>query len=102
MFSTPYKGPSKLSDPHTDNSPHMLKNLLKKSDAELGWSDYSILFGPHLPGGTYNEVMYFLPRAFTYLKEQNNDAFELVTLIFGFCSNNAINSIKLGKQLYGS
>ena len=87
MFSTPYKRPTKLSDSHHDISPNTLKKLLSKSDAELNWSDYSILFGPHLPGGTYDEVMYFLPRAFRYLKEHNNDAFELVTPIFGFCSN---------------
>lgn len=83
-----YLRPQKLSDPHSDFTPGMLKKLLKKDDSEFGWNDYSWLFGPHLPAGTYEEVMYFLPRAFAYLKGHEYEALDLVTPIFGFCSKN--------------
>lgn len=67
----------------------MLNNLLRKDDSQLNWSDFSCLFGPHLPAGTYEELIYFLPAAFNYLKHHEEDALDLVTPIFGFCSKNA-------------
>ena len=87
-FITPYKRPTSLSDPHYDFTPGMLKELLEKNEEEYDWYDYSNLFVPHLPAGTYEEVMYFLPKAFTYLKSHEEDALDLVTAVFGFCSIN--------------
>ncbi len=87
-FKTNYKKPKKLSDPYYDFTPCMLNDLLRKSDEELIWSDYANLFGPHLPAGTYEEVMYYLPKAFHYLKLNEEDSLDLVTPIFGFCSIN--------------
>lgn len=83
-----YKRPSKLSDPYHDFTPGMLSDLLSKKDEEFRWYDYSDLFGPHLPAGTYEEVIYFLPQAFSYLIAHEDNALDLVIPIFGFCSKN--------------
>lgn len=83
-----YSRPRKLSDPYSDFTDEMLKDFLKKNDSEFGRIDYSCLFGPHLPAGTYEEIIYFLPNAFEYLKLHEDDALDLVTPIFGFCSKN--------------
>ena len=88
LIYSKYSRPKKLSDPYSDFTPRMLKELLNKSNSELRWSDYSSLFGPHLPAGTYEEVIYFLPNAFSHLKNHEYDALDLVTPIFGFCSKN--------------
>ncbi len=83
-----YPRPRKLSDPHADFTPDMLESLLNKDDAELGWAEYARLLGPHLPAGTYEEVIYFLPKAFSYLRHHEDDALDLVDAVFGFCSVN--------------
>lgn len=83
-----YSRPQKLSDPYSDFSAEMLKDLLIKNDSEFGRSDFTRLFGPHLPAGTYEEVIYFLPSAFEYLKLHEGDALDLIAPIFGFCSKN--------------
>lgn len=83
-----YRRPQRLSDPGSDFSEGMLKDLLRKADSDLRWSDYRNLLGPYLPAGTYEEVIYFLPGAFTYLQENEDDALELVSAVFGFCSIN--------------
>ncbi len=86
-----FKKPRKLSDPYNDFTEEILARLLKLKDDEFGWSEFSHLFGPHLPAGTYDEVMYFLPRAFSCLKNCEKDALELVAPVFGFCSKNLKN-----------
>jgi len=83
-----YSRPRKLSDPHADFTPDMLEGLLHKDDSELGWEEYAWLLGPHLPAGTYEEVVYFLPKAFSHLKHHEEDALDLVDAVFGFCSRN--------------
>ena len=88
IFKSPYPKPVTLSDPYYDFSTGMLGDLLKKDIEDLTWSDYSSLFGPHLPAGTYEEVMYYLPSAVLYLSTHEDDALDLVTPIFGFCSKN--------------
>ena len=95
-FKTPYGRPEKLSDPHSDFTDGMLNKLLTKNDGAFDWSDYSNLFGPHLPAGTYEEVVYFLPQAFSYLKHHEDEALDLVTPIFGFCSKNIDNLLSDG------
>ena len=87
-ISLKFKRPSKLSDPYNDFDSESLSSLLKVNDHEMGRSEYSALFGPHLPAGTYEELMYFLPKAFAYLKENESDALDLVSTILGFCSKN--------------
>ncbi len=91
MLTTSYKRPTKLSGPNHGWSPGFLNNILEKSDAELDGVDYRLLFGPHLPAGRYDEIMYFLPIAFDYLRGHNTDKLEMVSSVFGFCSNNAKN-----------
>ena len=91
MFKIAYKRPTKLSDPYHGWSPGFLSQFLDKSDAELDGTDYRLLFGPHLPAGKYDEIMYFLPMAFDYLRGGNSEDLEMVSSIFGFCSNNTKN-----------
>jgi hypothetical protein len=86
MFVTHYKKPDRLSDPYRDYPD--TGALLSKNDDELGWLEYRLLFGPYLPAGTYEEVMYYLPKAFEHLKHHAEDALEFVSAIFGFCSIN--------------
>jgi hypothetical protein len=95
-----FKRPQKLSDPYSDFGSDNLNRFLKKNDEEPGWNDYSMLFGPHLPTGTYEEVMYFLPKAFTYLKNNEENALDLVTAIFGFCSKNLENLRKDNLEVF--
>jgi hypothetical protein len=93
-----YSRPKKLSDPYSDFTAEMLEDLLNQNDSEFERSDYCCLFGPHLPAGTYEEVMYFLPKAFAYLKMHEDDALDLVTPIFGFCSLNIARLQKDGLE----
>lgn len=91
-----YKKPTKLSDPYDDFSPSLLKKLLEVEEEKFAWNAFSNLLGPHLPAGTYEEVIYFLPRAFEFLKQHEEDALDLVTPVFGFCSKNTENLVADG------
>jgi hypothetical protein len=75
-----------LSDPFRDNSPAGLHELLSKSDAELQWGDFKALLGPHLPAGTYEEVVYFLPLAFNCIRADPKVALDLCSSLAWFCS----------------
>jgi hypothetical protein len=88
-----YPRPTKLSDPYRDFPPDHLTAILAKSDSELTWVEYRNLLGPHLPAGTYEEVMYFLPLAFAFLvKPENEDvAYEVADPLAGFMSFNMEN-----------
>ena len=88
MFKVKYKRPEKLSDPHDDFNQATLKQILAKNDKDFTWSDYSFLYRPYAPAGTYEEVMYFLPETFLYLKTHENDALDLIPPIIWFCSEN--------------
>ena len=87
-FTTGYNRPQKLSDPCSDFTPAALDALLAKSDDEFDWLDYSSLFDPRLPAGNYDESIYFLPQAFSYLKYHEAEAFDLVTPMVRFCAKN--------------
>jgi hypothetical protein len=81
-----YSRPARLSDPCHDNSAKSLQDLLALSDDELTWSDFRTLLGPHLPAGTYQEVAYFLPLAFRYIREHPDEALDLCSSLVWFCS----------------
>lgn len=87
-FQVPYRRPNKLSDPYKDFSECRLKELVGIPVNDLKWSDYSNLFGPHCPAGTFKEVIYYLPYGFTFLKLDHKKAFQIIDAIFGFCSEN--------------
>lgn len=63
--------------------------MLDQDDDALAWDDYCRLFGPYFPAGHYDEVAYFLPAAFAYLRANDSSALDLVTAVFGFCSTNS-------------
>jgi hypothetical protein len=84
-----YSRPTRLSDPHDDNCPESLRDLLATADSDLKWYDFRTLLGPHVPAGTYEEVVYFLPLAFRYIREHPDDALDLCTSIIWFCSEYA-------------
>jgi hypothetical protein len=86
-----HRRPKSLSDPFQDNAPVHLRSLLAKADAELRWSDFVTLLGPYMPAGTYEEVAYFLPLAFDYVRVHPDDALELCTSLVWFCSEYAEN-----------
>ena len=87
-FTTDYQRPVKLSDPYHDFNKQTLKKILKTKDEDFTWWEYQCIFGPHLPAGTYEEITYFLPMAFSYMIDHEDDALDMVTAIFGFCSKN--------------
>lgn len=87
-FRVKYPRPTKLSDPYHDFSGDMLAKLLAVPDDELNNVQYRLLLGPHLPAGTYEEIVYFVPGAFRYLLEKE-DAFEFTYSLIGFVSQNA-------------
>lgn len=80
--------PTKLSDPfHDFEGDDFLEAVLRKPEGKLDWSDYQSLLGPHLPAGTYHEVVYFLPGAFEHMMANPDSALDLTTPIVGFISN---------------
>jgi len=80
--------PKSLSDPYHDYGPKTLEELLLTKDEDFGFVEYSMLFGPNLPAGTYDEVVYFLPAAIEFLKNLGSDCLEVLDAIVGFCSIN--------------
>ncbi len=85
----PYPRPRTLSDPNHDFDDEHLSRILRNADNGLDWADYQALLGPHLPAGTYEESVYFLPLAFTYMLEHDDTALDLVAALVGFVSLNA-------------
>lgn len=57
--------PQSLSDPFGDNSEFALNQVLSRPEEQLDWGDCQCLLGPHLPAETYEELLHFLPRAFS-------------------------------------
>jgi len=78
--------PRALTDPFNDNAPANLTALLRKGDSELRWGDFKTLLGPHLPAGTYEEIAYFLPLAFDYIRSDDAVALDLCSSLVWFCS----------------
>ena len=78
--------PVSLSDPYNDFSEKSLRELLSIPDEEMKWNHYQKLLGPFLPAGTYQESVYFLPRAFEYLKSHEDCALDLITSVIWFAS----------------
>jgi hypothetical protein len=94
-FITRKPRPKQLSDPYNDHSPEVLQKILATQDDQLDWGDYRNLLGPHLPAGTYDEVVYFLPLAFAYIFNHEDTAFEMIDRLIGFVS---INTEKLKQE----
>lgn len=81
-----YPRPSRLSDPHNDFTDERLCLILATPDDRLQWNDFRDLLGPFLPAGTYDEVVYFLPLAFNFMAEHDEDVLDLVTSVVWFAS----------------
>ena len=75
-----YPRPTKLSDPWDDFPAVLLERILATPDDKLAFSEFRELFGPSMPAGDYEEVMYFLPLAFAYFAnpENGDDAYEML------------------------
>jgi hypothetical protein len=85
----PYSRPQTLSDPYNDWHSGQAERLLEVPDDKLEWHHYQGYLGPHLPAGTYEESVYFLPGAFRMLKEEEEHSLDLADPIIGFISKNA-------------
>lgn len=81
--------PNKLSDPYHDFVEEHLEELLNTADPEMHWRHYQNLLGPYAPAGTYDEVVYFLPRAFDYMMHGKDVLEEVPLAIVCFSSQNA-------------
>lgn len=80
--------PGKLSDPAHDFDEASLRDLLGTRDDLLAWQHFQSLFGPWLPAGTYEEIVYFLPLAFRFLYDRREDVDEVVGPILGWIAAN--------------
>lgn len=89
MKKPPYPRPLQLSDPCYDFRPESLRALLAVPDEKLEWHHYNDLLGPHLPAGTYEEVVYFLPGALETPRQKEEDALDLTSAVVGFISKNS-------------
>ncbi len=88
--------PTKLSDPGDDFTPDMLRDILATPDEEMGFAEYRNLLGPWLPAGTYDETIYFLPRALAFVADHEEDAFEITDSVVGYCYENAARLLQDG------
>src|SRR5688500_11933283 len=88
-----YPRPQELSDPHWDFTADYLEKILATNDQDFDGVGYRILFGPYLPAGTYQELMYFLPLAFAYFAQPENegDGHEMLLSLVGFASDHVEN-----------
>lgn len=82
----PYRRPASLSDPFHDFTEDMLAEILDTPDEQMTRWHYQQILGPFLPAGTYEEAVYFLPRAFEHLRSHDDDALDLVTSLAWFIS----------------
>ncbi len=89
LFNVPYRRPTRLSDPFFDHDEISCNKILATPDSKLVWHDYQNLLGPHLPAGTYEEVVYFLPGAFGFVLHDNEGTSDVMTALIGFTSINA-------------
>lgn len=88
-FSVKHPRPKSLSDPFHDNSPELLEQLLQMPDELLGRPEFKLILGPHLPAGTYEESVYFLPLVCDYILAHDEDALDLISSIVWFSSEYA-------------
>ena len=78
--------PHHLSDPFHDFTEEHLYEILDTRDDQLEWHHFQSLLGPFVPAGTYDEVIYFYPKAFSFVLENDEAATNLVTSLVWFAS----------------
>jgi hypothetical protein len=78
--------PRQLSNPDGEFGPDTIAEILDAPDAHLQWRHFQSLLGPYFTAGTYEEVLYFLPKAFDYILAHDDDSLELVTSLIWFVS----------------
>jgi hypothetical protein len=88
-FDVPYGRPEQFSDPYDDFTPELLEEMLGTPDNQLLWHHYCNILGPFLPAGTYEEGVYFLPRAFQFTLLHEDHALDLITPLVWFISEHA-------------
>jgi hypothetical protein len=62
--------------------------VLRTRDDLLVFWHFRTLFSPHLPAGTYKEVVYFLPAAFRFLFDRREDFEEMAPAVIGWVAVN--------------
>ena len=85
-LNLPYRRPTSLSDPFHDFTEDMLTEILGTPDEKMTWWHYQQVLGPFLPAGSYEEAVYFLPRAFNYIRDHDDNALDLVSSLAWFIS----------------
>jgi hypothetical protein len=80
-FRVPYPRPTTLSDPTNDHPEESLVAILAKGDRFLDWCDYSRLFS-FCPAGSYEESVYFLPRALAAIDQEIDGLYEFKDSVF--------------------
>ncbi|HYT55363.1 MAG TPA: hypothetical protein VEQ38_11675 [Verrucomicrobiae bacterium] len=88
LFRTPYRRPTKLSNPHRHFSQKEVGGIIQTADDRLTWSHFNIIFHWGTPAGTYQEIAYFLPRALHHIKNNPRDALEFMSGVLCFVESN--------------
>ena len=65
-------------------------------DDVLTWRHLQALFDPHLPAGTYAEVVYFLPWAFRFLFDRLDGFGEITNAVAGWIAKNTESLVSDG------
>jgi hypothetical protein len=89
-FSSLYGKPKTLTDRYDECSDEAISHVLGKSEAELGWNDFNMLFRVGVAPATYEEGLCFLPAALAFLRRPANpDAVDCIADVLWFVSEHA-------------
>lgn len=89
-FKTLYGKPKTLTDRYDEAREDYITDMLGKSEAELGWDDFNLLFRVGVASASYEEGVYFLPAAFAFLRRNpDDDGIHCVADVMWFVSEHA-------------
>ena len=66
-----------------------MTSILNTADEDMKWHHYSDLMGI-VAAGTYEESLYFLPRAFSYVMTHHDEALNTITALVWFTSRHHV------------
>ena len=96
-FKTLYGKPKTLSDPYDECGSEGAYRLLETPESDLGWKDFNALYRAGVAPASYEEGLYFLPEAFSFMRRNlNEEATNCVADIVWFVSEYADRLAKDG------
>lgn len=86
-----YSRPGVFSGLRTELDDDARQIVLRTRDDLLVFWHFQTLFSPHLPAGTYEEVVYFLPAAIRFLFDRRENFDEMARAVIGWVALNTAN-----------